>query len=87
MFGMTPPWANFLAGASDKVINPVPPSIPRTSYGRPILSNQKPAPSIQGPNVGRMTRNPLADPTPNMGYGGALPPMYQTLHPDYQPMY
>ena len=87
MFGMTPPWLNFLMGANDKIVNP---NLGRTSYGtpRPITPNAKQVvPSQQGPSIGKMTRSSLDIPTPNMGYGGALPPIQQMLNPAFQNEY
>lgn len=75
MFGATPPWMNFLLGANDKFVTPQNPfqgQAPRTSYGTPRPVQKVTQPSQPGPNIGRMTRDPNAIPTPNMGILPAL---------------
>lgn len=79
------PWTNFLASRSMPTAPQLSRTIPqpqaRTSYGapRPVQN----VPSQQGPALGRQTKNPLAEPTPNMGLTGpALPPITKMLNPE-----
>ena len=74
MVGVTPPWANFIAGANDKIVNP-----PRTSYGTPKPTPKYEPPSTPGPRAGQMRRNPDGIPAPNMGI---LPPAPTRINDD-----